>query len=157
MITLNCEILLLPTVHKNAPLGIQANKVLKFVGAHGLNGLGVGIMQHLLFISSRDIKTGDLFYDNVFKTVRRADEEMATEFSKEMSSLQEKSIYFKIEATTDIEMRISLIPEKFLREFADKQGDIPIVSIEMNTVCSFGKIVGKFGKAEMVCTKSPLN
>ena len=151
--SLNCETLLIRTNKKNAPLGIQANDVLKFVGVHGLNGLGVGIMQHLLFLSTRDIKAGELFYDNVFKTVKRADEEMTMEFAKEMKSLQEKNIYFKVEASSDVEMRIGLIPETFLKEFAEKQGNIPVVAIEMETVCSFGKV----GNSEIICAKSPHN
>ncbi len=134
---------MLPTTDAQSPFGLQANGVLKFVGAHGLNGLGVGIMQHLYAYSKDPIEKSEKNFwainanlDYVFFVNNPIPEEV------------EYPIY-KIIASTNKEITpSSLIPDIYLsayiRFFNDKDAlnaidiEVSITSKWVNSVSPTG-------------------
>ena len=94
------KVVIKPTDNKKASFGLQANGVMKYVGGHGLNGLGVGRMYEMYFISENPI------------TAKMISEGLAV-------YVPEKEAYYKIESTTEEKMNLQLISKEFLERFVD--------------------------------------
>ena len=94
------EIVIKPTDNKKASFGLQANGLMKYVGGHGLNGLGVGRMYEMYFISNMPI------------TAKMISEGLAV-------YVPEKEAYYKIESTTEEKLNLQLISVEFLNRFVD--------------------------------------
>lgn len=90
-----------------------------------------GNPQHLYLTSSRKIKentntfkegfNGDWYYNSIYKSIQQIGD--ITSFD------------FKIEATTNPELKLPLIPQSFIEEYVKLNGEIKEINIEMEDVC----------------------
>ena len=85
--------------------------------------------QHLYFVSERELNSLDIYYEDTtirgigYWNPQRDDDTDGC---------------FKIEASTYIELDLPIIPQSFLRKFAEKQGEISEVTIEMERIAPDG-------------------
>ena len=109
-----CLIKMLSTDNKESPLGLQANGVLKFVGTHGLNGLGVGKMQHLYVLSNEQINDRDWVMSTNSDAPLHVDGELKADMLLE-------NHWRKIVSSTDkIMTPNAYIADDFIKEYVDR-------------------------------------
>lgn len=147
---LKCQTLILPVDTDKVPPRDCLNKIFKnkdgvlsiltnlediiksnsYFGAHPYN---------MYLLSNRLIKVYDFYYDKSLNRISRLDVDAAKEFAKEIKSLQQKGIYFKVEATTDEKINLGfaynseerfLIKKSFLQKYVEKKGEVHYVNIE---------------------------
>lgn len=82
------------------------------------------VSQHLYLLSDREVENGDWYWCPYYGHIYKCDERgmLATEGSK------------RIEATTDEDMGLALIPEEFVKEYAGVLGKISHVWIERSKI-----------------------
>lgn len=112
------------------PINVEADGSI-FVNAQGIirkiaYSLDTGRYQHLYLTSSREIKEGESYYDKERGVIDRA-------FYTFKSGL----IRRKVEATTDKSLGLPLIPQSFIEEYVQKQGNIDKVKIKMTWVYDY--------------------
>lgn len=130
--TLTCRVIMLPTPKPQMGGLVRLSRDLTStikagaIGIYNDDRIDVGLWnpQHLYFVSGREIKHGEAFYENTdilgvgFWNDQRAD----------------RLNCFKIEASTDSSLRVPLISKDFINEFMQSRGSIKSVLVDLRLV-----------------------
>lgn len=130
--TLKCQVVLLPTNWREGVISIFKTETEETLSIHKLQPPNskitatYNIPHHIYFISNNPIKEGNWFYNTHSKRV-----EKCTLIILKPKSSSTRDVLFKIEATTDSSLGLSLIPQSFIEEYIKEEGNIKEVELSL--------------------------